>query len=179
VSGPSLVRGSRVFLRHPSSGDRDEFLARVAASTQLHGRWVDPPADREAFTAFLRRAREADRDALLVCRREDRAIAGVFNLSQIFYGPFRNAYLGYYAFEPFAGQGLMTEGIQLALRHAFGARKLHRVEANVQPGNAASVALVRRAGFRLEGFSPWHGMAAAPRHNHNPWAVTAEDRRRP
>jgi [ribosomal protein S5]-alanine N-acetyltransferase len=178
VSDEGIVRGSRVHLRHPGARDRDEFLERVAASRRLHGRWIAAPASPDAFAAYLRRTRDDDVDALLVCRHEDDAMVGVFNLSQIFYGSFRNAYLGFYAFEPFAGEGYMTEGLDLVLRHAFGARKLHRVEANVQPDNATSLALVRRAGFRLEGFSPRYLKVAGRWRDYERWAITVEDRRR-
>ena len=44
---------------------------------------------------------------------------------------------------------------------------LHRVQANIQPENVASIALVRGAGFRREGFSPAYlmirGALARPR----------------
>jgi [ribosomal protein S5]-alanine N-acetyltransferase len=178
VSDRDNVRRPRVQLRHPGTRDRDEFLERAAASRRLHGRWIAAPAAPDAFAAYLRRTRDDDVEALLACRHEDAAIVGVFNLSQIFYGSFRNAYLGFYAFEPFAGHGYMTEGLELVLRHAFGTRKLHRVEANVQPDNAASIALVRRAGFRLEGFSPRYLKVAGRWRDHERWAITVEDRRR-
>jgi hypothetical protein len=55
---------------------------------------------------------------------------------------------------PFAGRGFMTEGIGLVMSFAFGDLGLHRLEANIQPGNVASIALVRRCGFRKEGYSP-------------------------
>src|SRR5262249_36899463 len=87
-------------------------------------------------------------------RRDDHAIAGVINVSQIFHGNFRSAYLGYYAGAPFMGEGYMSEGLRLVLRHAFGTLGLHRLEANIQPKNRHSIRLVRRAGFRREGFSP-------------------------
>jgi RimJ/RimL family protein N-acetyltransferase len=45
----------------------------------------------------------------VVCRNDDGAIVGYFGLGQIFDGMFRNAYLGNYAFEPFAGRGYMRE----------------------------------------------------------------------
>jgi len=54
-------------------------------------------------------------------------------VSQIVRRFFQNAYLGYYGHKPFDRQGYMTEGMQLVLRHAFSAMKLHRLEANVQP----------------------------------------------
>jgi ribosomal-protein-alanine N-acetyltransferase len=123
----------------------------VRASRSPHHPWVSPPADDESFAAYVRRSRSADFEALLVCRNPDGAIAGVFNLSQIFRGPFRGAYLGFYAFEPFAGQGFMHDGIRLVCRHAFGTLRLHRLQVNVQPGNDASIALIRGAGFAERG----------------------------
>ena len=67
-------------------------------------------------------------------------------------GALQSAYLGFYASAELAGRGYMREGLALVLRHAFAGLKLHRVEANVQPGNERSRALVRGAGFELEGY---------------------------
>ena len=69
----------------------------------------------------------------------------------------------------------MAEGIELILRHAFRRLGLHRVEANLQPGNRASRALVRRAGFRQEGFSPRYLKIAGRWRDHERWAITLED----
>jgi ribosomal-protein-alanine N-acetyltransferase len=88
------------------------------------------------------------RRRLLVCRHGDGAILAVVNVSEIVRGALQSAYLGYYAFRPHAGQGYMTEGLALALRHAFRRLRLHRLEANIQPGNLPSRRLVRRLGFR-------------------------------
>ena len=52
-----------------------------------------------------------------------------------------------------AGRGLMGEGLRLVLAEAFRKLKLHRVEANIQPENRASLALVKKCGFVREGFS--------------------------
>ena len=169
------VVGGGVLLRHPAARDRDEFLERVRASRKLHGRWVSAPADVEAFAAWLKRTKGSDVESLLVCRRDDGAIAGVYNISQIFYGHFCSAYLGYYAFAPFGGRGYMREGLQLALRHAFGPLGLHRVEANIQPENAPSIALVAGAGFRLEGLSPRYLKIAGRWRDHERWAILAEE----
>jgi [ribosomal protein S5]-alanine N-acetyltransferase len=171
----ALTEGTRVFLRHPSARDRTEFLERSRASRKLHGRWVVAPSDPDAFAAYLRRAKSTDVESLLVCRREDGAIVGVYNISQIFYGPLRGAYLGYYAFEPFAGEGFMRDGLRLVLRYAFGQLGLHRLEANIQPENRRSLALVADAGFRHEGFSPRYLKIAGRWRDHERWAILAED----
>jgi ribosomal-protein-alanine N-acetyltransferase len=170
--------GRRVFLCAPSARHRDEFLALMRASRSALRPWVAPPASRAEFAAYLRRARRPTERAFLVCRLEDRAIASVINVSQIFHGNFRSAYLGYYAGAPFMGRGYMSEGLRLVLRHAFGALGLHRLEANVQPGNRASIRLVRRAGFRREGFSPRYLKVLGRWRDHERWAITAEARRR-
>jgi [ribosomal protein S5]-alanine N-acetyltransferase len=155
--------------------DRDEFLELVRRSRALHRPWVYPPQDAGEFAAYIQRTRGHDLEGLLVCLREGRAIVGLFNVSQIFYGSFCNAYLGFWVGAPYAGQGYMTEGMGLVLRHVFQMLKLHRVEANVQPGNTASIALVRRTGFRREGFSPRYLKVGGRWRDHERWAMTAED----
>jgi ribosomal-protein-alanine N-acetyltransferase len=102
----------------------------------------------------------------------------VFNFSEIGRGVFESSYLGYYAFAPHAGQGYMSEGLNLVLALAFARLKLHRVEANVQPTNRPSVSLVRRAGFTREGFSRHYVKIAGRWRDHERWAMLAEDWRR-
>ena len=171
----ALIEGERIFLRHPRARDREEFLERARASRKLHGRWSAPPSDAEAFAGLLRRSRRTDVESLFVCRIDDDVIVGVFNISQIFYGPFRGGYLGYYAFVPFAGQGYMHDGLMLVLRFAFGPLGLHRLEANIQPANESSIALVKGAGFRLEGYSRRYLKIAGRWRDHERWAILAED----
>jgi ribosomal-protein-alanine N-acetyltransferase len=170
-----LRRGPRVHLRPLAPGDEGEFLARARASRRLHRPWSHPPTTSAAFREHLDETPGAER--LVVCRNEDGAIVGYFGLGQIFYGRFRNAYLGYYAFEPYAGRGYMREGLELVLRHAFGDLRLHRVQASIQPGNRPSIALVRGAGFRKEGLARRYLKIGGRWRDHEQWAITVEDRR--
>jgi ribosomal-protein-alanine N-acetyltransferase len=179
--GGSLGRespGGRVFLRPPAASDRDEFVSLMHASRSFHRPWATAPTDGERFAAYLADSRRPDFEAMLVCRRSDLAIVGFFNLSQIIRRSLQSAYLGYAAGKPFAGQGYMTEGIQLVLRHAFQDLRLHRVEANIQPDNHASIALARGAGFHREGFSPRYLKIAGRWRDHERWAILADDWRR-
>jgi ribosomal-protein-alanine N-acetyltransferase len=176
-------RGFSVYLRPPRSSDARAFLEAVEASRRLHGAWVQPPRTPARFAQFVRRfGGSAKRDPLavthlgfLVCRCEDDAIVGVFNLSEIVRGLFQSAYLGYYAFSPHAGAGYMAEGLQLTLGVAFRRLRLHRVEANIQPANRRSLRLAREAGFVREGFSRRYVRIAGRWRDHVRMAILAED----
>jgi [ribosomal protein S5]-alanine N-acetyltransferase len=165
---------ARVRLRPPAPADRDEFIAAMRASRRLHGRWMSAPETPAAFDALLRRVQDELFEPLLACRLEDGAIVGFFNLSWIIRGPLQSAFLGYGAVAAYAGQGYMTEGMQLLLRYAFTELRLHRVEANIQPGNDASIALARRCGFQCEGFSPKYLKVGGRWCDHERWAITVE-----
>jgi ribosomal-protein-alanine N-acetyltransferase len=142
-----------VHIRPLAIGDEREFLERARASRSLHHPWSYPPDSPAAFRELLAPPDGARSERLVVRRNEDGALAGYFALGHIELGRYRGAYLGYYAFEPFAGRGYMREGLELVLRYAFTDLRLHRVQANIQPGNDRSIALVRGAGFRKEGLA--------------------------
>ncbi len=111
----------------------------------------------------------------MICQKSDAAIAGAVNLSQIFRRIFQNCYLGYYLFEKFTGKGLMTEAVELVLRHTFQNLKLHRVEANVQPENLPSIAVLQRCGFTKEGFSRKYLKIGGKWRDHERFAIIKED----
>ena len=161
---------SRVYLRPVARKDRDAFLSAMRESAGLHRPWIDPPTSPEGFRRYLKRMRQEDHLGLLAIDRETDAIAGCFNLNNIIRGSFLSASLGYYAVLPFAGRGYMSEGLRLVMTHAFGTLGLHRLEANIQPENKASIALVRRCGFRKEGFSPAYLHIAGAWRDHERWA---------
>ena len=164
---------ARVYLRHPVRGDLKEFLSLVSSSRGLHRPWVYPPSNEKAFYAYVDRASERFLGSL-ICLRQTGAIVGVANLSEIVRGLFQNAYLGFYGHIAYSGQGLMREGLSLLLRHAFRKVKLHRIEANVQPGNVRSLALIQALGFQKEGFSPRYLKIGGRWRDHERWALRAD-----
>jgi ribosomal-protein-alanine N-acetyltransferase len=169
------IEGNQVFLRHPAPQDSDEFTELSRANRRFHLRLASPPKDAESFREFVERGQKPENEFFLICRKRDGAVTGAINLSQIFRGGFQNAYLGYYLGEEFAGRGFMTEAIKLILRYAFRDLKLHRIEANIQPHNLASIAVVRKNGFTKEGFSPKYLKIGGRWRDHERWAITRED----
>ncbi|MFC8967825.1 GNAT family N-acetyltransferase [Streptomyces sp. NPDC057094] len=170
-----LAEGPRVGLRHFTLDDGDEFTARARESTSLHQPWLFPPGSPDGYAAYAGRLIEDRTKAgFLVCERDGGGIAGFVNINNIVEGGFLCGALGYGAFSHAAGRGLMSEGLGLVVRYAFGTMGLHRLELNVQPGNAASIALARRCGFRLEGFSPAFIHVDGAWRDHERWAITAE-----
>ncbi|HET6363217.1 MAG TPA: GNAT family protein [Gemmatimonadota bacterium] len=129
---------------------------------------------RSVFLALKDDPRD-DFRGLEIRRISDGAVVGSVEISRIARGNFQSAYLGYRVAAAERRQGYMTEALQLALRHAFRALKLHRVEANIEPGNEASIALVRRAGFSREGFSRRYLKHGGRWRDHERWALLREE----
>jgi [ribosomal protein S5]-alanine N-acetyltransferase len=169
----------RVRLAPPEERDRAAFTTGWTASRSLHDGWIDPADPGQVFERLLARNRTETDRSMLVRRRGDDAICGVYNVSQIYRGPFRSAYLGYYALEPNAGKGYMREGMMLVFRFAFGDLGLHRLQANVQPENERSIALLRSTGFTEEGYARRYLKVNGRWRDHVLFAVLAEDVGRP
>ena len=176
---PAALEGNRVHLRLPRRADQREFIAQAKRSRGLHRGWVQAPDTPRAFTAYVARynaVAPSTRDVgFLVVRNEGGELAGAINFSEIVRGAFHSAYVGYYALAPLAGEGYMTEGFALALDFAFRRLRLHRVEANVQPGNRRSIALVERVGFVREGYSRRYVKIGGRWRDHVRYAMLAED----
>jgi ribosomal-protein-alanine N-acetyltransferase len=164
----------RVVVRAPTVDDRDAFVAAMRTSRTLHRPFLTLPRTPDAFDAMLERARRESYLPMLARRSEDDAIVGYFAISNVIRGPFQSAFLGYGGVAGRTGRGYMTEAMELVLRWAFTDLRLHRLEANIQPANTASIALVRRCGFELEGFSPRYLKVGGRWCDHERWAIRVE-----
>lgn len=171
-------------VRPVSRDDVEPYRAAFAASQERIARWnpVDP------------RRVEADLDEQSATRRtfvvlaDDPAgshgLVGRVNVSNIVRGTFCSASIGYDAYDPYAGRGLFRAGLRLVVEVCLrperdGGLGLHRVEANVQPGNVRSALVLRSLGFRHEGETPRMLRLAGPYglawRDHERYAVTAEE----
>jgi ribosomal-protein-alanine N-acetyltransferase len=164
---------SRVVLSHPSEADEEEFVACMRASRALHRPWLYPPQTPADYRRYLASLGER-KVGYLGRRREDGALVGYASIGEIVRGFLQGAFLGYGGVAGLSGQGYMTELLQLVLRDAFTRQRLHRLEANIQPGNAASLALAARLGFEREGFSPRYLKVGGRWRDHERWAIRRE-----
>lgn len=161
-------------LRPPEPEDAGPFLQAVAGSRRLHAGRVSPPDTRALFRTWLERIADGSYYGHLLLDAEGRLL-GVINLSEVIRGGYQSAYLGYYVFAGHECQGVMSRGLRMVLPRAFGAYRLHRLEAAVQPGNIASRRLVENLGFRREGLALRSVKIGGRWRDHERWALTAEE----
>lgn len=79
---------------------------------------------------------------------------GHVSVSNLVWGAFRSGFLGYSLDQTETSQGYTTEAIAASIAFLFGELRLHRIEANIMPGNKASLRVVQKLGFECEGLSP-------------------------
>jgi ribosomal-protein-alanine N-acetyltransferase len=138
-------------LEAPSSQRERAYLDAAHRSRELHRGLVTVARTPEEYGLLLQRSRQSSQEAFFIVLEATSELVGVVNLSEIDYDRYRVASLGYYAFMPHAGRGLMREGIVLAIGIAFGELGLERLDASVQPRNARSIALLSSLGFSHAG----------------------------
>ncbi len=149
-------------LRKAVMDDEQALTDAFVHSAKALAPWAYAPADIKQYIS--------GQQVYLLVNEADNFI-GAFTLSGIVRGLFHSAYLGYNCFTPFHGRGYMTQGLKLLLIEAFDVLNLHRLEANIQPENKRSIALVERGGFHKEGFSPQYLRIGSEWRDHERWAI--------
>lgn len=155
-----------LFLRKPCLDDLEEIQRAYDVSQSIHFPWVCAPDNVHSYLHQEGR--------YFVCLANGGHIIGTFNISGVIRGYFQSAYLGYEVFHPYQGKGYMKAGLKLLIQEAFGKLNLHRLEANIQPGNVPSIRLVAAAGFIKEGFSRHYLRVGGEWKNHERWAIVNE-----
>ena len=168
----------RLFLRKLTRNDCDEFIELASRSRELHCPWIYAPQTPADFVAYLRRFERTEAAALVTCHKESREIAGFFTINEIIRGFYLRASVGYGVFMPNERQGYMKEGFELVFRYAFGkpgrGLGLHRLEADIQGNNHASVRLAESSGFKWEGISSAYIRIHGKWVDHERYAITSE-----
>jgi ribosomal-protein-alanine N-acetyltransferase len=116
----------------------------------------------------------------LTLREDPRRIVGQVHFSQLARGAFQNSMLGYSVDRALQGAGLMSEALRAGIDEVFSDRvRLHRVQANVRPENARSIALLERLGFEREGLSKRYLFIAGDWRDHYSYALRNRVERAP
>lgn len=163
---------NNVSIRPAAQSDGPALIAANRAARAFHAPYAFPFTTREGFDAWFHGLHDGRRASFLAF--EGTTLAATINLNEIVRGIFLSAYLGYYAYPATAGRGVMTQALRLVIAEAFGPMGLHRLEANIQPSNTRSKALVQRLGFRLEGLSPGYLFIDNAWRDHERWALRAD-----
>lgn len=169
-----LLQGPRVAIRHVRRQDHAELAALAQESAEMLRRWLGAREHTlEAFEGYLERFEQPTHEGFVICLHDTDAVVGGVNINNIVRGTLQSGTLGYTAYASTTGHGYMTEGLRLVLQHAFGQLELHRLEANIQPDNTASLNLVKRLGFQREGYSTAFQFIDGEWRDHERWAITA------
>ncbi|MDH6188251.1 ribosomal-protein-alanine N-acetyltransferase [Streptomyces sp. CZ24] len=172
-----LLLGPRVAIRHLCREDFEERSALARDSAEMLQRWLGVREQtEEGFDNYLARLEQPAHEGFVICLRSTDEIVGGVNINNIVHGSFQNGCLGYTAYRSTAGHGYMTEGLRLVIQYAFDKLGLHRLEANIQPDNTSSLNLVKRLGFRREGYSAAFQFINGAWRDHERWAITTESR---
>ncbi|MDO8289986.1 MAG: GNAT family protein [Parvibaculum sp.] len=157
----SLVLGDGVYLRMPQMSDFAEWAALRDESRDFLTPWEPTwPTDDLTRTAFRRRLRRYQREMredhaypFFIFRGGDNVLVGGCTISNVHRGVQQDCTLGYWAGAPFAGQGYVTRAVRALIPHVFEELKLHRIVASCLLENERSKAVLRRCGFREEGYT--------------------------
>ncbi|MFC5381846.1 GNAT family N-acetyltransferase [Aquipuribacter nitratireducens] len=107
-----------------------------------------PPSYAGMVAGLRRQAREGR--ALPFAIEVDGRLRGQLTVSMLAWGAFRSGSVGYWIDRQVAGRGHVPCAVGLAADHCF-AGGVHRLEINIRPENAPSLAVVRKLGLRDEG----------------------------
>ncbi|HEX4878757.1 MAG TPA: GNAT family N-acetyltransferase [Limnobacter sp.] len=161
----------RIDIRPLVLEDQAAFLAAVRASRHLHHPWITVPLDASAFKRYVLRFQPPEAYCFVICLQKTGEMVGSVNLTQVAFGAYRSAVVGYFAFAGCERQGYISKGLRKAIRFAFKDLGLHRLEANIQPHNKASIALVKACGFQKEGLARGFIKIAGRWRDHERWAL--------
>jgi RimJ/RimL family protein N-acetyltransferase len=108
---------------------------------------------RKAIQAWRKRNRSKKAYHFIIRTRHDNAFVGEVAIHSISWSS-RHGELGYHIERSQWGHGYATEAAAVLISWCFEQAKLHRLDAVVSEGNAASVRVLRKLGFRKEGRRP-------------------------
>ena len=181
---PLVLHGRRLILRTLSDNDFEGWSEVRTRCRDWLQQWEPRPAhashlaeDRRSFASRCA-IRERERQlgtafgfGIFVGGR----FAGEMTLSSIQRGPLQSAFIGYWIDEALAGQSYVPEAVVTLMQYGFDTLRLHRMEINIIPRNAASLRVVEKLGIRFEGTAERYLEIDGVWEDHARFAITAEE----
>ncbi len=181
---PLVLHGRRLILRTLSENDYEGWVEVRTRCRDWLQQWEPRPAnashlaeDRRSFVGRCA-IRERERQlgtafgfGIFVGGR----FAGELTLSSIQRGPLQSAFIGYWIDEALAGHSYVPEAVVTLMQYAFETLRLHRLEINIIPRNAASRRVVEKLGLRQEGVAERYLEIDGAWEDHARFAITAEE----
>ncbi len=155
------IRGRTLTLRPPALADYSGWAEVRALSRESLVPW-EPAWSRDDLsrTMFRRRLKAYAGDvrddlgySYFIADAVTDVVMGGITLSNVRRGTAQMASLGYWMGRPYAGEGRMSEAVQTLVPYAFGALRLHRIEAAAMVENHASIRVLEKCGFEREGLA--------------------------
>jgi len=180
---PARLVGRRVYLRAPEDRDWRPWADLRSVSRDFLVPWEPSwPADALSRDSFRRRLRRYGIDwredagySFFIFRHGDNALLGGATIGIVRRGVAQSGTLGYWIGEPFARQGYMTDAVKTTVGFAFETLQLHRLEAACLPSNLASQGVLRKLGFRQEGYAKHYLRINGEWCDHLLYALLAEE----
>ncbi|MEO8465551.1 MAG: GNAT family N-acetyltransferase [Gammaproteobacteria bacterium] len=161
----------RVTLERPTLRRERDYLDACHRSRILHRGLVAAATTPADYRDYLERAARPTQESFFVVAITSGQLAGVVNVLDVARDAMPIGRLAYFAFLPHAGSGLMCEGVKHVIDVSFSELALARLDADIEPGNARSRALVERLGFRRGRFSPLQLKIGARWRAHERWTL--------
>jgi [ribosomal protein S5]-alanine N-acetyltransferase len=158
----------------PVVPDDSEEIARLLCENREFMAPFEPLRDERFFTCEGQRERIEENSPGSFAIIVGGAIAGGVTISDLAYGPFRSANLGYWLAERLNGRGLATQAVGEAVEIAFGDLDLHRLEAGTLVDNVASQRVLEKNRFERIGLARRYFQIAGEWRDHFLYQRTAD-----
>jgi ribosomal-protein-alanine N-acetyltransferase len=165
----------RVLLERPTVSRERDYLDACHRSRTLHRGLVAAAATSSGYRDYLERAALPHQESFFVVTGAGGELAGVVDLLDIARGALPVGRLAYFGFATHAGSGLMSEGVGLVIDVAFRELGFARLDADIQPDNRRSHALVERHNFRRSGAAPLQLKIGSRWRAHERWTLLRAD----
>ncbi len=179
---PVVLESRGVVLRPITQRDREVWRRVRAVNLAWLGRWdATAPSRSQAqprsfasMVRAMRREARAGRQLPFVVEYDGHFV-GQLTISNVVRGSAQYASVGYWIDEAYAGRGIITRAVAMAVDHCFVSVGLHRIEVAIRPENVSSLRVVEKLGIKEIGYAPRFLHIDGDWRDHKLFAITKEE----